>query len=83
MKHFPTRLLLTTDRSEDAMLARAIIKPYAEARRLLEAQAKHLEHGGRGVAETHTKRGPADDEIVNLAEEIGPRLIAIVSRGLG
>jgi hypothetical protein len=38
--------------------------------------------GGR-VTETHIRRGPVIDEILDLAEEIETRLILLGSRGLG
>ena len=58
-------------------------KTYAEARRLLDEQAKHIEDGGGRVTETYMRRGPVVDEILDLADEIGAGLIAIGSRGLG
>ena len=56
---------------------------YGEARRLLVEQAKRIEDGGGRVAETHARRGPAAEEILDLAEEIGAGLILTGSRGLG
>ena len=54
-----------------------------EARDLLDEQAKHIEDGGGRVAQTHTRRGSAADEILDLAEELGAGLIVVGSRGLG
>ena len=54
-----------------------------EARDLLDEQAKRIEDGGGRVAQTHTRRGPAADEILDLAEELGAGLIVVGSRGLG
>ena len=53
----------------------------AEARELLEAQAALL--GEADVAGTHLREGPAVDEVVDLAEEIGAELVVVGSRGLG
>jgi nucleotide-binding universal stress UspA family protein len=54
-----------------------------EAHDLLDEQAKRIEDGGGRVAQTHTRRGPAADEILDLAEELGAGLIVVGSRGLG
>ena len=54
-----------------------------EAHDLLDEQAKRIEKGGGRVAQTHTRRGPAADEILDLAEELGAGLIVVGSRGLG
>src|ERR687894_444867 len=58
-------------------------KTLREARELLDEQAKRIEDGGGRVAQTHTRRGPAADEILDLAEELGAGLIVVGSRGLG
>ena len=58
-------------------------KTLREARDLLDEQAKRIEDGGGRVAQTHTRRGPAADEILDLAEELGAGLIVVGSRGLG
>ena len=54
-----------------------------EARDLLDEQAKRIEEGSGRVAQTHTRRGSAADEILDLAEELGAGLIVVGSRGLG
>ena len=54
-----------------------------EARELLDEQAKRIEDGGGRVAQIHTRRGPAADEILDLAKELGAGLIVVGSRGLG
>jgi len=58
-------------------------KTNEEARRLLDEQARRVEDRGGTVAETHTRRGRFVDVILDLAEEIGARLILMGSRGLG
>jgi len=54
-----------------------------EAKELLEQQAKRIEEAGGTVKETHLREGRADEEIVELAEEIGAGLIVMGSRGQG
>jgi nucleotide-binding universal stress UspA family protein len=54
-----------------------------ETRDLLDEQVRHIEDSGGRVVETHTKRGPAVDEILDLAQELGVGLITLGSRGLG
>jgi nucleotide-binding universal stress UspA family protein len=53
------------------------------AKELLEQQAKRIEESGVTVKETHLREGRADEEIVDLAEEIGAGLIVMGSRGRG
>jgi nucleotide-binding universal stress UspA family protein len=53
------------------------------ARDLLEEQAKGVVARGARVAESHTRRGPTADEILDLAEELRADLIVVGSRGLG
>ena len=53
------------------------------ARDLLEEQVKGIETRGVRVAESHTRRGPTVDEILDLADELGADLIVVGSRGLG
>src|SRR5215210_4113856 len=53
------------------------------ARDLLEEQVKGIGARGARVAESHTRRGPTADEILDLAEELGADLIVVGSRGLG
>ena len=54
-----------------------------EAKEMLEQQAKRIEESGGTVKETHLREGRADEEIVELAEEIGAGLIVMGSRGHG
>src|ERR671911_2172813 len=54
-----------------------------EAKEVLEQQAKRIEESGVSVKETHLREGRADEEIVELAEEIGAGLIVMGSRGHG
>ena len=54
-----------------------------EAKEQLEQQAKRIEESGGTVKETHLREGRADEEIVELAEEIGAGLIVMGSRGHG
>ena len=53
------------------------------ARDLLEEQVKGIGARGARVAESHTRRGPTVDEILDLADELGADLIVVGSRGLG
>ena len=53
------------------------------AKEVLEQQAKRIEESGVTVKETHLLEGRADEEIVDLAEEIGAGLIVMGSRGHG
>jgi nucleotide-binding universal stress UspA family protein len=53
-----------------------------EARDLLTAQVKQLEAADITVAETHFRRGPPVDEILDLSEELGASLIVAGRRGL-
>jgi nucleotide-binding universal stress UspA family protein len=53
------------------------------AQELLDEQAKKIEAAGGSVARTHLRTGKPDQEIVDLAEEIGTGLILMGSRGLG
>jgi nucleotide-binding universal stress UspA family protein len=54
-----------------------------EAQELLEGQVRKIEEAGGTVQEAHSRRGRADQEIVDLGEEIGAGLIVMGSRGLG
>jgi nucleotide-binding universal stress UspA family protein len=54
-----------------------------EAKEMLEQQAKRIEESGGTVKETHLREGRAEEEIVELAEEIGAGLIVMGSRGHG
>jgi nucleotide-binding universal stress UspA family protein len=53
------------------------------AKEVLEQEAKRIEESGVTVKETHLLSGRADEEIVELAEEIGAGLIVMGSRGHG
>jgi nucleotide-binding universal stress UspA family protein len=50
---------------------------------MVEQQAKRIEESGGTVKETHLLEGRAEEEIVELAEEIGAGLIVMGSRGHG
>jgi nucleotide-binding universal stress UspA family protein len=54
-----------------------------EAKEMLEQQAKRIEESGGTVKETHLREGRAEEEIVELAEEIGAGMIVMGSRGHG
>jgi nucleotide-binding universal stress UspA family protein len=62
-------------------LIRAQLKQ--EAEELLAEQEKLIEVGGAKVAGTYLRRGPAVDEILNLARELDAGLIVMGSRGMG
>jgi nucleotide-binding universal stress UspA family protein len=52
-----------------------------EAQRLLDAQAEEVRGAGGSVARAHLRVGRPDEEIVDLAEELGVGLIVMGSRG--
>lgn len=52
-------------------------------RELIDAEVERVREGGKEVAGSHLRRGPAVDEILDLAEELGAGLIVLGSRGLG
>ena len=54
-----------------------------QAKEMLEQQAKRIEESGGTVKETHLREGRAEEEIVEVAEEIGAGLIVMGSRGHG
>jgi nucleotide-binding universal stress UspA family protein len=54
-----------------------------EAKEMLEQQAKRIEQSGVRVKETHLREGRAEEEIVEVAEELGAGLIVMGSRGHG
>jgi nucleotide-binding universal stress UspA family protein len=54
-----------------------------EAKEVLEQQAKRIEQSGATVKETHLREGRAEEEIVEVAEELGAGLIVLGSRGHG
>lgn len=53
-----------------------------EARAFLDEQAEGIGAGGGTVAQTYLATGRPDEEIVELAEEIGAGMVVIGSRGL-
>jgi nucleotide-binding universal stress UspA family protein len=53
------------------------------AQNLLDAQVHHIEDAGSEVEQTHLMIGQPDEEIIELAEDIGAGLIVMGSRGLG
>ena len=54
-----------------------------ETKEILEQQAKRIEESGVTINETYLREGRAEEEIVELAEEIGAGLIVMGSRGHG
>jgi nucleotide-binding universal stress UspA family protein len=54
-----------------------------QAEEVLEQQVKSIEGSGGAVKETHLREGRAEEEIVELAEELGAGLIVMGSRGHG
>jgi nucleotide-binding universal stress UspA family protein len=54
-----------------------------EAKEMLEQQAKRIEQSGGTIKETHLREGRAEEEIVEVAEELGAGLIVMGSRGQG
>jgi nucleotide-binding universal stress UspA family protein len=54
-----------------------------EAKEMLEQQAKRIEESGGTVKETHLREGRVEEEIVEVAEELGAGLIVMGSRGHG
>jgi nucleotide-binding universal stress UspA family protein len=54
-----------------------------QAEEVLEQQVKSIEESGSAVNETHLREGRAEEEIVELAEEIDAGLIVMGSRGHG
>jgi nucleotide-binding universal stress UspA family protein len=55
----------------------------AEAREFLDAQAERVHSGGGRVAQTYLATGRPEEEIVELAEEIGAGMVVMGSRGFG
>jgi nucleotide-binding universal stress UspA family protein len=53
------------------------------AQEVLNQQVKSIEESGGVVNETHLREGLAEEEIVEVAEEIGAGLIVLGSRGHG
>ena len=54
-----------------------------QAQEVLEQQVKSIEESGGVVNERHLREGLAEEEIVELAEELGAGLIVLGSRGQG
>lgn len=54
-----------------------------DARKFLDKQAERVESEGGTVVGTHLGTGRADEEIVELAEEVDAGMIVVGSRGLG
>ena len=52
-----------------------------QAQEVLEKQVKGIEESGATINQTHLKEGRAEEEIVELAEELGAGLIVMGSRG--
>ena len=50
---------------------------------MLEQQVKRIEESGGTVKETYLREGRAEEEIVEVAEELGAGLIVMGSRGHG
>jgi nucleotide-binding universal stress UspA family protein len=67
---------------EDA-IAREQRERQRSAQKLLDDQVEKIKAAGGSVAQTHHHTGKPDQEIVELAEEIGTGLILMGSRGLG
>ena len=55
----------------------------AGARRFLDERAESVRSAGGTVAQTYLGMGRPDEEIVELAEEIGAGMVVVGSRGLG
>ncbi len=53
------------------------------AQQLLDEQVRGLEETGGTVKEAHLRQGQTDEEIVDLAHEMGTRFIVMGSRGRG
>ena|SRR5919112_2159072 len=53
------------------------------AQNLLDAQVQQIKDAGSEVEQAYVRVGKPDEEIINLAEEIGAGLIVMGSRGLG
>jgi nucleotide-binding universal stress UspA family protein len=54
-----------------------------EAQQLLDEQIRGIEEAGGNVKEAHLRLGRADEEIVDLAQNIGAGMIVMGSRGRG
>jgi len=58
-------------------------KNRSQAEEVLEQQVKNIEESGGAVNERHLREGRAEEEIVELAEELDAGLIVMGSRGHG
>jgi len=58
-------------------------KTFREARNLLDERVERIKDSGARVIDTHVRRGPAADEVLDLAENLEAGLIVVGSRGLG
>jgi nucleotide-binding universal stress UspA family protein len=68
------------------MLAQTELEPAQlerEAREQLDEQVRRIEEAGGTVKEAHLRLGRADEEIVDLAHEMGAGFIVMGSRGHG
>ena len=66
------------------LLAQTEVEPAQlerEAQQLLDEQVRRVEEAGGTVKAAHLRLGRADEEIVDLAQEIGSGFIVIGSRG--
>jgi nucleotide-binding universal stress UspA family protein len=68
------------------LLAQTEVEPVQlerEAQQLLDEQVRRVEEAGGTVKAAHLRLGRADEEIVDLAQEIGAGFIVMGSRGHG
>jgi nucleotide-binding universal stress UspA family protein len=69
---------------EDPVLLEQLQRQFEQmSRRVLETEVEKVREAGGTVAQTHLRMGKAAAEIVELAEELGARLVVVGSRGLG
>jgi nucleotide-binding universal stress UspA family protein len=71
---------------EPTLLAQTEVEPAQlerGAQQLLDEQVRGLEEAGGTVKEAHLRLGRADEEIVDLAHEMGAGFIVMGSRGRG
>ena len=68
------------------MLAQTEVEPaqlQREAREQLDEQVRRIEEAGGTVKEAHLRLGRADEEIVDVAQDMGAGFIVMGSRGHG
>jgi len=68
------------------LLAQTEVEPVQlqhEAQQLLDEQVRRVEEAGGTVKEAHLRLGRADEEIVDLAHDMGAGFIVMGSRGRG